>query len=491
MSEFHEHRFIVGVHLVGLFLAPIGLVWIIDQLFSKIRFMIQDSRLKNLSHKSSIINLKSLYSILVLLSVLCLLPSLYKQTLSYATYNDTLILKANEQYTQEIKNTEELITTLQVLQKEHPGRVFAGRGGSWGKTFAIADTPYFMQLSAYGLPTVLWLPETWSLNSDVEQYFSEENELHYQIFGIRYVVTPNDFDQKNIQPFWTLLKENPSWKLYEITNYQLPYVANAPQGKPITNGKNKLNSISNSSLVINNYISVGVSPSVVFSDKESFASLIRLWLHSLYPSQSIYPELHITDKNLAPPWRGYFPNKTNLPHFFMINESTYQTPDGKTHSLMNEPPVYINPVTSDKLQVTSENQKNPSKFLIPNSQFLILNSSSDSDMVFRATVQVSTPSSSIINSPSSPPILNTLSSTHLCKTCVVILKQTYHPNWKATVNGKKVDTIAVFPFHTAIRLEEPGVYEVIFRYEPSQTKILLFLFSTLLSITILFFFLKK
>lgn len=419
LAEYHQHRFIVGVQLIGLFLAPIGFTWIIDKI-SKI------FRLKNASSPAYII-------VFLVFSVLICF-SLYPQTISYAEYNSELIQLSNEKYEKEEGSVHELFSTLKTLP---PGRIFAGRGGGWGRNFKIADTTYYMHLSTYGLPTVMWLPQTWSLNSDIEQYFSESNPIHYNVFGIRYVVAP---PEEKAQSFWKLIKETKSWKLYEVEQQDTQSTIDDPKST--------------------RYMSTGVSPSVVYSGKLSFGNLIRLWLHSPYPSQGIFPQLVIQNNPSA-----IDPSQSNIPfpHFSMTSEASYITPDNKTHSLMAEPPIYISPFTDINQNISNNKQSIDSKPPIT-----VISSSSDTDMVFKATVEVK----------------------DTCPTCVVVLKQTYHPNWKATVNGKPVETISVFPFHTAIRLEEAGVYEIAFRYEPSPAKNVL-LFLALVSIVIWGFWKRK
>jgi len=108
----------------------------------------------------------------------------------------------------------------------------------------------------------------------------------------------------------------------------------------------------------------------------------------------------------------------------MIDPTTYQTPDGVAHSLFAEILSYLSPLSnlSDLVKITSQ--------------------SDDTDMVFKATVEVKTP----------------------CPTCVVVLKQTYHPNWKVIINGKSTKTINVFPSFVGVRLETPGTYDIIFSY---------------------------
>lgn len=367
IGEFHQSRFIVGIHLAGLFLIPI--------VIEKMRSL-------------------AVFVVLVVLVVFAATP----QTLRYAQYNDFLIQRGNADYEKVKDDVDSLISNLSTLISTRPGRVFAGRGGGWGKDFRVAETPYFMHLSTYGIPTVLWMPETWSPNSDTEQFFSEDKAEDYDLYNIRYVVTPPTLLP---QPFWKLLKEASSWRLYRVDLGSLGDVSDL------------------------GYITTGVRPAVVSSSKENFFNLIHLWIQSDYPKQGLFPQLVLSDQ-LA---------QSSLPHFQMLDEVTYTTPDNKTHSLFSEIPLYSSP-------------SSPSSLMSLSSQ------SSDSDMVFRATVEVK---------PG-------------CTECLVILKQTYHPSWKVTIDGKPAEKMIVFPFYIAVSIPE-GSHEVIFSYHPSPLKIVLLILS--------------
>lgn len=74
----------------------------------------------------------------------------------------------------------------------------------------------------------------------------------------------------------------------------------------------------------------------------------------------------------------------------------------------------------------------------------------ESDMIFKAKVDV----------------------PENCQECIVILKQSFHPNWRATIDGKPAQTMTVFPFFVAALVPQ-GTHEVIFSYEPSRLKITL------------------
>lgn len=362
MREFHLSRFIVGLHAAGLFLMPIGVELLVS------RLMIHVPRGKPFVY---------------LLIGAFAYWTIYPQTISYASHNDRLITQANEHHAKVKSDEEALFAKLRSLP---PGRVFAGRGGGWGKDFRIAETPYYMQLSTYGIPTVLWLPETWSPTSDVEQYFSEDQAKDYGLFGIRYVAAPPN---QKAQSFWNLIEKRDTWTLYEV-----PAGSFAP----------------------------GVRPAIVATDKRSYVNVVRLWIQSDAHTKGLYPQLTFAKD---------YPRRSGLPNFKMLDEATYIVPDGSTHNLFAEPPWY---------------QNTTNKQILP----IIKSETNDSDMIFKTTVDV----------------------PERCQECIVVLKQSFHPNWRARIDGKPAETFTVFPFFTAT-LVPAGTHEVVFSYEPGRLKILL------------------
>jgi hypothetical protein len=367
MREFHLSRFIVGLHVAGLFLAPIGLAWIISQI----------KKLK-------------IHPLIALIALIPLIP-VYMQTINYNSLNNTLILRANKNYDAQAPDMNALVDTLKKLP---PGRVFAGRGGGWGKEFKLAETNMTMYLGNFALPTVLWLPETWSPNGDTEQYFREDKAEDYNLYNIHYVATPPKLAKENIQPFWKLLKQNPSWNLYEVQ----------------TSG----------------YFTAGVRPAIVAADKYSRSNVVRLWIQSDDPKNGLYPELTFDIKN--------YPVNTGLPNFKMLDEVTYIVPGGATYNLFSSVPRYISPLSD----------------LSTLSHFTISDQKENADMVFSTRVSV-------------PPG---------CTECLVVLKQTFHPNWRITDNGSPITPIIVFPFYIGIPVSE-GTHNIVAHYEPSQLKIVL------------------
>ena len=55
---------------------------------------------------------------------------------------------------------------------------------------------------------------------------------------------------------------------------------------------------------------------------------------------------------------------------------------------------------------------------------------------------------------------------------MLLLKATYHPNWRATVNGVKTDTVMLMPSFVGIQLS-PGEHEVRIEYRPRGLRVIL------------------
>ena len=81
-----------------------------------------------------------------------------------------------------------------------------------------------------------------------------------------------------------------------------------------------------------------------------------------------------------------------------------------------------------------------------------------------------------------------------CPNCLLVFKQTYHPNWQAFLDGQPVRPLMVFPAFMAIKIPggplagEASSHQIIFEYQPTFLKIpLVFLgIATLIGL----FFLK-
>lgn len=387
MKEFHLSRFLVGVHISGMILAPIGFMWLADRASELVRTIVNKYKFRP-PHSFILL-------FVYLIIGLVLLPPVFGWTLTYNELNDRLIVQANINYAK-IKNDEQQLFAK--LRSLPTARIYAGRGGSYGKTFEVAETPYFMHLSTYGLQTTLWLPETWSMNSDTEQYFSEDQAKDYDLYNIRYAVAPVDYTPK---PFWQEIDASASWKLYQV---------------PTTG-----------------YFTTGVRAAVVATDKRSFINVEHLFIQSDSHKLGLFPELS---------YAGGYPKKYGLPNFRMIDEANYMTPDGKTRNIWTEPPLYLPDGYQSQAQLDKANRTDY------NDMKLIGPEVNESDMIFKTKVEVGAK----------------------CIECIVILKETFHPGWRVTVDGKSVKPFIVFPFFIGIPVL-PGTHTIVASYQPSTLKV--------------------
>ena len=271
-KEYHLHRFIIGVHFASLFLIGLGSEWLIQKLSAKL-------------------------ATTVLIIILLAWP-VYQQTNNYLVLNKEWLIQANQKFAQEVPDFQKIV---QALSERPRGRIWAGRPGNWGRDFKVGPTPVYMALSSRGFETSGFLPETWSLNSDPEQFFDEQRLEHYQLYNIRYLVTPVDSQLPNFA------KET-----FRSGNYKLAEVA--------TNG----------------YFDLGYSDWSVLSTKENILNITHAWLVSDWVKQKQFPQL-ILGRHSKESYR-----------LKMVDEITYEI-DSQTVNLFNPPlfpsqhPFKINP----------------------------------------------------------------------------------------------------------------------------------------------------
>ncbi|MBL7159882.1 hypothetical protein ISS85_05375 [Candidatus Microgenomates bacterium] len=299
IRNFHQHRFLLGVQLSGIFLAAIGAEVLIKILISFISLISPIGQIGSI--KDLIKGLALNNGVVILLLITVLFP-LFPQTLRYAQHNTFLIKTANQRFNNDWPDFEKLLTTLNRLPK---GRIYAGRPGNWGREFKIGDTQLYMALSVRGFPIIGFLPETWSHNSDTEQFFDENRLAHYQLYNIRYVVAPTE---NSFPEFVILVEEFDGFNLYEIKT--------------------------------NAYFSLGTKNISVSSKKDNFSNLVHLWQISSLVEELSFPTLSFEN------------TKNNT--ITMLDEVTYQiNGEKKTNNIFSHNPFFA-PSSSPSGKIINE-----------------------------------------------------------------------------------------------------------------------------------------
>ena len=272
LKDYHLHRFIIGVHLASIFLIGIGLNWLIKRIL-KLKF----------SYDVTI-------SLCIFLILIISLP-VFRQTFNYLDLNKRWLPEANQEFIEDWTDLEKITQKLNELPK---GRIYAGRPGNWGRSFKAGPTPVYMALSARGFEIGGFLPETWSLNSDPEQFFNEQLPEHYNLYNIRYLISPLDY---SIPSFAKEIAIYGNYKLSEVE----------------TTG----------------YFDLGYSDLTILSSKENLFNITHSWIISPWVKQKQFPALILKGQSDA----GR--------QIKMIDEANYQ-------ALSQEFNLFANPVFSQE-----------------------------------------------------------------------------------------------------------------------------------------------
>lgn len=375
MGEYHIHRVIVMVQFVGLLIGS-------GFLYS----MIQNARYYFFQKRY-------LRIFFIVTSIILVISSIYlieKPIVNYAKDNDAWIIRSNADYQKNINDYQVIVDTLKRLPS---ARVYAGRPGNWGRDFKIGDTQIYMALASDGFPIIGFLPQSWSPNSDAEQFFNEEDINHYYHYNVGYLVLPED---KKAPKFAKLIVKKGKFSLYKINS--------------------------------EGWFTLGQSSLQVTTNKNNLVNIAHLWIYSPMFGNKDYPAIALNNEKYT------FVSRE-------IKMSDLNTYDEK-RTLWQDNPLFTN---KEKFEQTLDNK-----------------------------VEKKFPQSYQVN----------FSIKNQCQNCVLIFKQTFHPNWKITVNGKNVKAFPVFPFFTGVQINEAGNYQIEAEYKPSNLKICLLVSSIILLISI-------
>lgn len=259
MSEYHIHRVIVMVQFVGLLIAG-GWMFNLLQLLKKymdfhLSFDFDQDKRENDKWGG-------LFLIMLIIGLGCYSIFLIeKPIINYAKDNDVWIERSNIDYQKNINDYQAIINSLKKLPR---ARVYAGRPGNWGRDFKIGDTQIYMALSSDGFPTIGFLPQSWSPNSDSEQFFDEENQKHYNLYNVGYLVLPID---KKPPRFAQLIVKKGKFSLYKVDS--------------------------------EGWFTIGKSSLEVVTKKTNLINITHLWFYSPMFANKDYPVIALDNEKLT------------------------------------------------------------------------------------------------------------------------------------------------------------------------------------------------
>ena len=277
MKEMHQQRLINGLHLVSFPLIGVGAFFVLQK-FRQLATAglkigldyLEKSWPATKKMEVKILNGGRILSSGVLIFLLGV--AVYKANANYLYYNRIWLGQANENYQTDEADFQKLVATIKSLPR---GRTYAGTPGNWGREFKIGATQVYLALSTAGVPLVGFLPESWSLNTDPEPFFNYENPRDYNLWNVRYLVTPKDFP---LPKFAKLIGSFGRFNLSQVES--------------------------------EGYFTLGTSNISIKLQKNDILNIIHLWLLSDLPAKKEFPTLVLDAKA---PRQIFFPPALDYP----------------------------------------------------------------------------------------------------------------------------------------------------------------------------------
>ena len=167
-------RFISGVHLAGIYLIGLGGVYLVHLCASLARRWTPSP--------------VPIVAAAAVIAVLVLVPASWERV-RFESRGATWI---DEQARAEATDGVGFAALVERTRGLGPGRIFAGLRGPAVAAYRVGQVPGFAALLNLQADGVGFTRPTWSLMSPAEYRFENGNAVHRELFGVRYVILPED-----------------------------------------------------------------------------------------------------------------------------------------------------------------------------------------------------------------------------------------------------------------------------------------------------------
>jgi hypothetical protein len=184
-SDIFIRRFEMGVQLSGILIAGIGFVFVGRACVDGVGKRLPEDRRRWLGQPAG----HALVAGLCVAGILLVLAPAWTSMDTFNVGNASNVSLQAESDAQEGPHIDRLLDYV----RAHPrGRVYAGAPTNWGMDFTVGEVPVFKYLESKDIDEVGYTLRTASLMTDPEYYFDETNPGDYRLFGIGYVIRPQD-----------------------------------------------------------------------------------------------------------------------------------------------------------------------------------------------------------------------------------------------------------------------------------------------------------
>jgi hypothetical protein len=181
-ADLQMHRFIVGVHLAGIFIAGVGLVAVAQFVAAIVRRFAK--RIADLRTRTVVV-----WSVVALLMFGLLAPA-WRERGGYDVADAGMIAS---QRAVERRDGAEFAKLVHEATARGGGRIYAGMRANWGRNYTIGAVPASAELSNANVDAIGFTFRTvQSLSTDVEASFDETNPAQYEALNVKYLILPDD-----------------------------------------------------------------------------------------------------------------------------------------------------------------------------------------------------------------------------------------------------------------------------------------------------------
>ena len=178
-------RYIMGLHLAGLYLAGVGVVWalraathIVNQRAPRVVATWQRSLDGQWRWLATVA--------VVAIGLVAASPGLVQVTHYDGSSRNLIALQQRADST----SGRDIAQLVAVAQSRGPGRIYAGMPSNWGHRFYVGEVPVYIYLEQLNVDAVGFTLRTSGLVTDPECYFDEQNSADYAMFAVRYLLLP-------------------------------------------------------------------------------------------------------------------------------------------------------------------------------------------------------------------------------------------------------------------------------------------------------------
>ena len=211
-ADLYFRRFLMGVHLSGIYLAGTGLYWVgqgLARLLARLARPADEASLPSEDEGRPRWPTLLTPVVTTVVMVLFLVPAVI-QLWNYDAANAADI---GYQRNAEAADAAQINPLLNYVKQQNDGRLYAGSPNDWGTDFTVGYVPVFKYVESRDIDEVGYTLRTASLMEQPENNFNDTNLSDYQLFGVRYVLLPGNVAPRS---FMVPVRSDGNFHLYVI-----------------------------------------------------------------------------------------------------------------------------------------------------------------------------------------------------------------------------------------------------------------------------------